>query len=99
MTTAGSGASHGYDFQGAEYLVYAHGKQLEIGLCGRTQPIADAYVDLTALGPGYIPMPSQPLQQVNEPMMNAGIGLIVSAAGAAMVLAIITIHKKKKERG
>lgn len=96
VTTAGMGVSCGYDFeQGKEYLVYAYDTPLKVNLCGRTQPVADAYVDLAALGQGYIPMPSQPLRQVNEPMMNAGIALLVSAAGAAIALAIITMHKKK----
>ena len=100
VTTASMSDSCGYDFeQDKEYLVYAYDTPLKVSLCGRTQPVADAYVDLAALGPGYVPMPSQPLQRVNEPMMNAGIALIVSAAGAAAALAIITMHKKKKKSG
>jgi hypothetical protein len=43
----------GYPFQpGRDYLVYAHrnGERLEVGLCSRTRPIAEAADDLRVLG-------------------------------------------------
>lgn len=60
VTTGAGGGDCGYGFEeGKEYLVYAYGTgPLSTGICGRTQPIMDAYVDLAALGPGYIPSQS-----------------------------------------
>jgi hypothetical protein len=101
VTTASMGDSCGYDFeQGKEYLVYAYGEPLKTSLCSRTQPVADAYIDLATLGQGYVPAQDQPAPPVvNEPVMNAGIALLVSAAGAAAVLAAVAVRRKTKEKG
>lgn len=99
VITADPGGACGYDFkQGVEYLVYASDNPPKASLCSRTQPVADAYVDLAALGPGYAPLQGQPAKVAeNGTMMFLGIGLIVSAAGAAVALAISM--RKKKDGG
>ena len=53
IKTGTDGGDCGYGFEeGKEYLVYVYGSEsLTTGICGRTQPIMDAYVDLAALGP------------------------------------------------
>jgi LPXTG-motif cell wall-anchored protein len=54
ITTMRDSASCGYSFeQGQEYLVYAttnDAGEMEVSLCSRTQPLANANEDLAALG-------------------------------------------------
>lgn len=55
--TADNEAACGYGFRtGVEYLVYADpgGDQLQVSLCSRTVPVAQAGADLGALGPGTV---------------------------------------------
>lgn len=59
VLTAASSASCGYEFQpGGEYLVYARlvEGQLQVSLCSRTQPAANAGADLAVLGMGQPPV-------------------------------------------
>lgn len=92
LTTGGSGASCGYDFEeGREYLVYAYGnpESLEAGLCGRTRPVLEAYTDLTYLGPGYVPVPGEPIVERTPDgsfLPFIGIGAIVAGVIAFIVL-------------
>lgn len=91
LTTAGSGASCGYEFEeGVGYLVYAYGKEsLETGMCGRTQPFVDAYQDLAYLGAGYVPEPGQPVVEKrpdNQLLPFLGIGAAVAGAIALIAL-------------
>jgi hypothetical protein len=61
LTTAGSSASCGVEFQsGQTYVVYAHmlEGQLNASLCSRTAPVDLAAEDLEALGEGTVPGPS-----------------------------------------
>ncbi|MGI0019807.1 MAG: hypothetical protein ACREAY_05005 [Nitrososphaera sp.] len=84
ITTGAGGGDCGYGFEeGREYLVYAYGSEsLGTGICGRTQPIMDAYVDLAALGPGYVPSQSPTLAR---DVANVGILALAAAACAAIV--------------
>lgn len=57
VSTARSSASCGFDFEtGREYLVYAYGNDndLQVSLCSRTNLLARAGDDLSALGQGEI---------------------------------------------
>ncbi len=84
ITTGEGGGDCGYGFEeGKEYLVYAYGSEsLTTGICGRTQPVMDAYVDLAALGPGYVP-PQSPLPLRDT--ANVGILALAATACAAIV--------------
>lgn len=100
LTTAGSGASCGYDFdKGKEYVVYAHGSEessLEASMCSRTQLLADAYDDLAYLGEGYIPAPGQPIvvKEPGDPFLPfIGIGVAVTAA-----IVLFTLRKSKQQK-
>lgn len=94
LKTASSGAACGYGFEeGRDYLVYAYGspESLETGLCGRTQPFAEAYADLAYLGPGYVPTPGEPIVE-REP---AGPLLTVLATGVAVAGTIVFVALRK----
>ncbi len=96
LTTAGSGASCGYDFEeGTRYLVYTDGgeESLQASLCSRTQPVADAYEDLAYLGEGYVPVAGQPVVEKAPPspfLPFIGIGAVVAG-----VIAFFTLHKRR----
>ena len=53
VSTAREGTSCDYHFsEGQEYLVYAWGRKMEVGSCGRTKLLSEASADLEALGNG-----------------------------------------------
>jgi hypothetical protein len=53
VRTAREGTTRDYRFyEGREYLVYAGGRKMEVGSCGRTTPLSEASADLEALGSG-----------------------------------------------
>lgn len=93
VVTADSGASCGYSFEeGEEYLVYGLGKDtISVSLCSRTAPVAEAYSDLSALGPGYTPTENS----VN-PDNSAGIFVGIGAAIAAGI-AFLTLRRKSRK--
>lgn len=87
----------GYDFEeGREYLVYAYGSNelLGSGICTRTQPVMDAYVDLAALGPGYIPVQSAP--QVRD-VTNMGL-LVLGAVACAAIIGVVAFMMVRQWR-
>jgi MYXO-CTERM domain-containing protein len=71
VRTGGSSAACGFGFQQDEsYLVYAseHDGQLQVSLCSRTRPMADAAEDLKVLGLGATPVdPHGPTSLPPEP--------------------------------
>lgn len=97
LTTAGSGASCGYDFEdGKEYVVYAYGgeESLQAGMCSRTRLFADAYDDLAYLGEGYTPVPGQPtVQNELEHSLLPFVGI-----GAAVTAAIVLFTQRKSKQ-
>ena len=99
VTTGNGGGDCGYGFeQGKEYLVYAYGdkESLDTGICTRTQPIIDAYVDLAALGPGYVP--SQIILPEGETKNLWALGLGAAAcAGTVGIVAFMMVKQWRKK--
>jgi hypothetical protein len=74
VSTAQSSASCGYTFEfGRDYLVYAYGAEenLEVGLCSRTQLLADAEADLAELGQATEPTAANPSLPAASPEATA----------------------------
>lgn len=68
---------------GQEYLVYAYDETLDIWLCTRTLPLANAEEDLATLGEGHAPVPgaTDDVEAVVRPppgAPNVGTGAIAS---------------------
>jgi hypothetical protein len=83
-----SGAGCGYDFRlGEEYLVYAHGQdsRLYVSLCSLTKPLANATLDLQALGNG---------QRVLAEGVNFTIPVIVIGIVLLSLIIVITILRR-----
>lgn len=101
LGTSGSSASCGYEFvTGEEYLVYAtiQDGQLTTSLCSRTAPLADAGVDLAALGPGTAPNTGvtgpeggapEPAAPAGLPWAPIGLGVVGLAAIAAVGVVLV----------
>lgn len=103
VQTASSGASCGYGFVlPEEYLVYAYGAgdDLEVSLCSRTRPLADAAEDLAELGAGEVPASSAaflptlhsiPCQRNLADTLeeNSGFSILLQALEAADLLSVL----------
>jgi hypothetical protein len=97
VTTGNGGGDCGYSFeQGKEYLVYAYGdkESLGTGICSRTQPIIDAYVDLAALGSGYAPSQSSLPAEDTKNML----ALELAAAACAGIVGVVAFMMVKQWR-
>lgn len=96
VVTADSGASCGYSFEeGEEYLVYGLGKDpTSVSLCSRTIPVAEAYADLSALGPGYTPTENS----MNPDNSDDSIPIFVGVGAAiAAGIAFLTLRRKSRK--
>ena len=109
LGTAANSAMCGYAFApGQSYLVYAsaHEGKLEVSLCSRTQPSAQAVEDMGALGLGSTPVdpsadphtPPAPAA-TNEPPARGGCASCALAgtgtrpAGIALLLALAALAR------
>ena len=98
-STGGDSGACGYDFEeGREYLVYAYGdkESLGTGICTRTQPVIDAYVDMAALGPGYIPSQSLPPEEGTKNIWALGLAA-AACAGIVGVVAFMMVRQWRKK--
>ncbi|WP_026370882.1 hypothetical protein [Kallotenue papyrolyticum] len=94
VLTAASSASCGYEFQpGGEYLVYARlaEGQLQVSLCSRTQPTANAGADLAALGAGQPPVPAPAAAPSPPATSDAGVAPMPGALLLWGVLALLVL--------
>lgn len=100
LTTADNSAACGYAFTKDEtYLVYAHdaGDSLGVGLCSRTQPIAQASEDLAKLGAGVTPVDSPTEAAAPKPAERSprgsrgGCGSCSTTSGAPLEAGIVFV--------
>jgi len=98
VSTCASGACCGYGFQEKQsYLVYAHGdgKSLDVSLCSRTRPLANADKDIEVLNQvvagTYVPPPPPPPPPKPEVAkgVDAGNGVTVSLQDNGQVVAAV----------
>lgn len=85
VSTPRGSASCGFGFEmGQEYLVYAYGNDndLQVSLCSRTNLLAQAGDDLSALGQGEIitgepkPVDERPASSSSTPLIVGGLTLV-----------------------
>jgi hypothetical protein len=98
LTTGMGGADCGYVFEkNEEYLVYAYGKEGELGAtsCSRTTPLERAEADLVFLGSGDGKFSGEVATFAVFPYLV--IGAVVAAG--AVVGAIVLVKKRKRATG
>jgi hypothetical protein len=90
VSTAREGSSCDYRFsEGREYLVYADGKKMEVGSCGRTTPLSEASADLEVLGNGETMGGSGVLSDTSGGFPPLGVIGMLGGAVAAVSLVVL----------
>lgn len=94
LTTPGSSASCGVSFvQGEEYVVYAQSNEgtLTTNLCSRTNTVANATEDITALGAGQTPVLNSQATPAQLPTTGvAGSGTMALLLMIIAAVALVT---------
>jgi hypothetical protein len=112
VRTALDDAVCGVEFQAnQDYIVYATGSgaDLAASLCSRTQPLANASVDLAELGPGQSPQVSAvvpsatatPAESASHSEADAvfnRLTLLLAPFIAAVLVAVIVLHRRSHQR-
>lgn len=99
LVTSRDSASCGYSFvEGEEYLVYASVQDgaLQVSLCSRTAPLANAGEDLTALGPGMAVQPDAPAADPGG--LSTGLLVAIAAVALLLVLAVSLLLARSVRR-
>jgi hypothetical protein len=92
VSTPRGGGTCGYPFsEGREYLVYADGKKMIVGGCGRTTLLSKASADLQALGNGETLAGSGVLYDTSGGFPP--LGVIGMLGGAVAVVSLVVLMR------